>query len=57
MRYRALRSLHYVDVDGQARTVVEGDYVTKAPEGTIEAALRDGFIKAARSDPKTEEEG
>lgn len=55
MRYRAKRSLHYVDVDGQERFVTEGDFVTKASETKMDELLADGFVVAVR--PQKTEDG
>lgn len=48
MRYRALRSLHYVDVDSQDRFVAPGEFVVKASAGKLEALLADGFVEAVK---------
>ena len=48
-RYRATRSLHYIDKDGQDRIVHEGDFVANASDGKIQELLADGFVKESRS--------
>lgn len=57
MRYRATRSLHYIDMDGGERTVQEGAFVTKASAGKIEALLADGFVEAVKPDKGSDKEG
>jgi hypothetical protein len=57
MRYRATRSLHYIDVDGAERTVQDGGFVVKASAGKIEALLADGFVEAVKPDKASEKEG
>jgi hypothetical protein len=54
MRYRANRSLHYVDEEGQDRFVNEGDFVVKASPTKIDALLADGLITAVRSEKAKE---
>lgn len=56
MRYRATRSLHYLTVDGRDRIVGEGEFVTKAPAGKVEALLADGLVVEVKSSPKEHEE-
>lgn len=56
MRYRALRSLHYIDVDGEERIAPEGGFVTKASAGKIEALLADGFVEPVKPDKGSEKE-
>lgn len=56
MRYRATRSLHYIDVDGGERTVQEGAFVTKASAGKIEALLADGFVEPVKPEKGSEKE-
>jgi hypothetical protein len=56
MRYRALRSLHYIDVDGEERIAAEGDFVTKASAGKIEALLADGFVEAVKPEKASDKE-
>lgn len=56
MRYRATRSLHYVTVDGEDRIVNEGEFVTKASAGKIEALLADGMVVEVKPAAKDKEE-
>lgn len=56
MRYRALRSLHYYTVDGEERIASEGDFVTKASAGKIEALLADGFVEPVKPEKGSEKE-
>lgn len=56
MRYRATRSLHYLTADGQDRIVNEGDFVTKAAAGKIEALLADGLVVEVKPSAKEQEE-
>jgi hypothetical protein len=49
MRYRAERSLHYIDRDGAERTVEAGGFVVNASDGKIEALLADEFVVAVKS--------
>lgn len=57
MRYRALRSLHYYTVDGEERFASEGDFVTKASDGKIDALLADGFVEEVKPDKASDKEG
>lgn len=57
MRYRALRSLHYYTVDGEERMAAEGDFVTKASAGKIEALLADGFVEEVKPEKASDKEG
>lgn len=57
MRYRALRSLHYYTVDGEERIINEGDFVTKASAGKLEALLADGFVEELKPEKASDKEG
>lgn len=56
MRYRATRSLHYVTADGQDRIVNEGDFVTKAAAGKLEALLADGLVVEVKKPAPAQDE-
>lgn len=53
--WRATRSLHYIDENGEERVVHEGDIVEKASEGKIADLLADGFIREGRTSQKKED--
>jgi hypothetical protein len=57
VRYRALRSLHYITVDAEERVALEGDLVTQASPGKIEALLADGFVEEVKPDKASDKEG
>lgn len=48
-RYKATRSLHYVDTNGEERLVDEGEWVEDASESKVEALLADGLIRESRA--------
>lgn len=48
-RYKATRSLHYVNDRGEDVWVNEDDWVEDAPEGTIRDLLTDGFVREESS--------
>lgn len=54
--YKATRSLHYVDENGEDCLVFEGDIVEGASEQKIADLLADGFIREGRTSQKKEED-
>jgi hypothetical protein len=52
MRYKATRSLHYVDVEGVDRYVNEGDFLVKLSDGKRDALMADGLATAVKPDKK-----
>ena len=48
-RYKAVRSLHYINVNGESVVVDQDDWVRDASDGQIQEWLAEGYIRESRA--------